>query len=97
MPVLKQILSESNTSGINCVSISTGIPDDKFQDKWDKISLATVDLGFKPLEIGRLKTDPIDHDTERRVEEEVNKWKLDIEPRLEKLEQDVQQMKDSTR
>ena len=78
-----------------CHSISTGIPDDKFEEKWDKIYSAMVDLGFKPLETGRLKTDPIDHDTERRVEEEVNKWKLDIEPRLEKLEQDFQQLAES--
>jgi len=78
-----------------CHCVSSRIPDGEFEDKWDKISPALVTLRFDPLEIGRLKTKPIDHDTERRVEEEVNKWRLDTEPRLEKLEQDVQQMKDS--
>jgi len=75
-----------------CHSVSTGIPRDKFEDKWNTISSALVALGFDPIEIEHLKTEPIDHDTECRVEEEVKKWKLDIEPRLEKLEKDVQQM-----
>ena len=48
-----------------CHSVSSRIPDGEFEDKWDKISSALVALGFDPLEIGRLKTEPIDHDTER--------------------------------
>lgn len=75
-----------------CHSVSTGIPNDEFEEKWNKIAPSLVALGLDPLEIERLKVEPIDHDTESRVEEEIKKWKLDIEPRVESLEQDVKQM-----
>ena len=76
-----------------CHSISTGIPNGEFEDKWNKISLTLVALGLDQQEINVLKTEPIDHDTERRVDEEVHKWKLDFEPRVQTLEQDLQQLK----
>ena len=76
-----------------CHSISTDIHNAEFEDKWNKISQALVALGLDQVEIDRLKTDPIDHDTKRRVDEEVGKWKLDFEPRVQNLEEEVQQLK----
>ena len=76
-----------------CHSISTDIPEAEFEDKWNKISQALVALGLDQQEIDRLNTDPIDHDTKRRVDEEVGKWKLDFEPRMQNIEQELQQLK----
>ena len=50
-------------------------------------------MGLDQKDVDRLKTEPIDDDTERRVEEEVNKWKLEIGPPVESLEGDVLKMK----
>ena len=55
--------------------------------------LALVALGLDQQEIDRLKMDPIDHDTKRRVDEEVGKWKLDFEPTMQNIEQELQQLK----
>ena len=74
-----------------CHSISTGIPDDVFEDKWAKISRSLVALGLDQSEIDPLKNKPIDHDTKRRVEEEVMKY--DWEPRVRNVEQELQQLK----
>ena len=76
-----------------CHSVSTSIASVEFEDKWKVISSALVALGLDQKDVDRPKTEPIDHDTERRVEEEVNKWKLEIEPRVESLEDDVLKMK----
>lgn len=76
-----------------CHSVSTGISNVEFEDKWNVISSALVVLGLGQKEVDRLKTEPIDHDTENRVEEEVKKWKLEFEPRVENLEKDVLKMK----
>ena len=76
-----------------CHSVSTSITKVEFENKWKVISSALVALGLNQKDVDRLKTKPIDHDTERRVEEEVNKWKLEIEPRVESLEDDVLKMK----
>ena len=76
-----------------CHSVSTGISKDEFEDKWNVISSALVALGLDQKEVDRLKTEPIDHDTESRVEEEVSNWKLEFEPRVEHLEKDVLKMK----
>ena len=57
------------------------------------VSSALVALGLDQKDVDRLKTEPIDNDTERRVEEEVNKWKLETGPRVEGLEGDVLKMK----
>ena len=76
-----------------CHRISTSISNVEFQDKWKKISQSLVALGFDQQEVDRLKTAPIDHDTELRIKEEVAKWKRDFEPRVEKLEKDLFAMK----
>ena len=76
-----------------CHSISTGIPNYEFEDKWNKISHSLVALGLDQQEIDRFKMETIDHDTKQRVEEEVQKWKLDFEPRVQTLEQEVRQLK----
>ena len=74
------------------MSVSTGITKDKFEDKWTIVSSALVAMGIDQTEVHRLKTAPIDHDTERRIEEEVNKWKLAFELRVERLEKKVQKL-----
>ena len=99
MPVETDASREANIVRIKCFrndlchSISTDIPDVEFEDKWNKISQTLVALGLDQQDIDRLKTDPIDHDTKRRVDEEVDKWKHDFEPRVRNLEQEVQQLK----
>ena len=99
MPVETDVSHEANIVRIKCFrndlchSFSTDIPEAEFEDKWNKISQALVALGLGQQEIDRLKTDPIDHDTKRRVDEEVGKWKLDFEPRLQNVEQELQQLK----
>ena len=72
-----------------CHGISTSIPNDKFQEKLPTISQSLVALGLDQKEIDRLATESIDHDTERRVSEEVEKWKMEFEPRLNKLENKI--------
>lgn len=72
-----------------CHGISTSIPNDKFQEKLQTIAQSLVALGLNQMEVDRLATEPIDHDTERRVSEEVEKWKMEFEPRLNKLENDI--------
>ena len=73
-----------------CHSISTGIPDEEFEDKWAKISRPLVALGLDQREIDLLKNEPIDHDTKRRVEEEV--LKCDWEPRVSNAEKKIEQL-----
>ena len=72
-----------------CHGISTSIPNDKFQEKLQTIAQSLVALGLDQKEVDRLATEPIDHDTERRVSEEVEKWKMEFEPRLNKLENEI--------
>ena len=74
-------------------SVTTGIAKDEFEDRWNIVSSALVALGLDRTEVDRLKTEPINHDAERRIEEEINKWKLEIEPRVESLEDDVLKLK----
>ena len=76
-----------------CHSVSTSITQVEFENKWKVISSALVALGLNQKDLDRLKTEPIDNDTKRRIEEEVNNWKLEIEPRVERLEDDVLKMK----
>ena len=59
-----------------CHSVSTSIAKEEFEDKWNIVSSALVALGLDQTEVDRLKSEPIDHDTKRRIEEEVNNWKL---------------------
>ncbi|XP_068722654.1 uncharacterized protein [Montipora capricornis] len=77
-----------------CHSISTGIRNAEFNDKWNKISSSLTALGFDHNEINRLKNEPIDHLTEDRVKAEVQKWTLDFETQIQGLKQDVKQVKD---
>ena len=49
-------------------SISTGIPNDEFAGKWAAILCFLVALDVDSKEIGRLKTEKIDHDTKARIQ-----------------------------
>ena len=74
-----------------CHSISTAISNDEFKTKWTFISRSLVALGLDTKEIDKLKTESIDHDTKRRVEEEMKRWK-DLEPRVLSVEGKLQQL-----
>ncbi|PFX29377.1 hypothetical protein AWC38_SpisGene5875 [Stylophora pistillata] len=76
-----------------CHAQSTSFSDTEFQNKWETISRCLVALGLDHDKVDRRKTEPIDHDTERRINEEVEKCKMDFEPRLEKLEDDNQRIR----
>lgn len=78
-----------------CHSISTGITNAEFKDKWNQISRSLAALGLDENEINRLRNEPIDHDTERRVKEEVKQWTLDFESQMQSLKQEVKHMKDN--
>ena len=99
LPIDSDVSSDANIVRIKCYrnelchSISTGITNAEFKDKWDKISSTLVALGLDQKEIDRLKTEPIDHDTEHRVKAEVKQWTLDFETQMYNLEQEVKQMK----
>lgn len=99
IPADSDVSTEANIVRVKCYrnelchSVSTSITKVEFEDKWKIVSLALVALGLDQKEVDRLKTEAIDHDTERRVEEEVNKWKLQFESRVESLEEDVLKMK----
>ena len=99
MPAGSDTSPEANIVRIKCFRNElchrnyTCISNDEFQDKWNQISSSLVALGFDPGEIERLKTEPIDHDTQRQVDEEIKNWKLYFETRVESLEQDVQDIK----
>ena len=59
-----------------CHSVSTSIPNEEFEDKWNAIasSLEAIKIGVYRKKIQALKNDSIDHKTQKRVEEEVEKW-----------------------
>ena len=59
-----------------CHSVSTSIPNEEFEDKWNTIasSLEAIKIGVYRKKIQALKNDSIDHKTQKRVEEEVEKW-----------------------
>ena len=59
-----------------CHSVSTGIPNEEFEDKWNTIasSLEAIKIGVYRKKIQALKNDSIDHETHKKVEEEVAKW-----------------------
>ena len=59
-----------------CHSVSTGIPNEEFEDKWNTItsSLEAIKIGVYRKKIQAVKNDSIDHETHKRVEEEVEKW-----------------------
>ena len=61
-----------------CHSHSTGIPNSEFEDKWNKISssLEAIEVDVYRKKLQSLKNDPIDHDTRRAVEEQVEQWRI---------------------
>ena len=65
-----------------CHSVSTSIPNDEFEDKWNTItsSLEAIKIGVYRKKIQALKNDSIDHETHKRVDEEVEKWQQFQEP-----------------
>ena len=83
-----------------CHSVSTGIPNDEFEDKWNTLasSLEAIKIGVYRKKIQALKNDSIDHKTHKRVEEEIEKWQQfqeleDIKPisQLESYFPDIQE------
>ena len=76
---------------------STSIPNDAFEDMWNDISSALVALTLDQTEIDRLYKEPIFPDTHERVKEANEQWKLaqELNARLEVVERDVQQLKET--
>ena len=82
MPAEDDESVEANITRIKCFrnklchKFSTGIANDEFQEKWRQISssLEAVEVYAFRRRIERLKNDPIDHDIQSRVEEQVNQW-----------------------
>ena len=76
---------------------STSIPNDAFEDMWNDISSALVALTLDQTEIDRLYKEPIYPDTHERVKEANERWKLaqELNARLEVVERDVQQLKET--
>lgn len=60
-----------------CHSVSTVIPNDEFEDKWNKIvsSLEIIEIRVYRKNIERLKNDSIDPETRQLVEEEIKQWR----------------------
>ena len=73
-----------------CHNISTGVPNEVFEETWTTVSQSLEALGLDPEEIKRLKNETIDHDTKRRIEEVM---KYDWEPRVSSLEHDIKKLK----
>ena len=96
MPAEDDDSVEANIARIKCFrnelchSTSTGVPNDEFEEKWKQLSscLETLQLYAYRQKIERLKSDPIDHDIQRRMEEQVDHWEqLDNELLLFETEQ----------
>ena len=83
MPADTDVSPEANVIRIKCFrnelchSVSTGIPNSEFEDKWNKISssLQGLKAGVYRKRIQGLRNDPIDHETRRIVAEEVQQWR----------------------
>ena len=90
MPADGDVSREANIVRIKCFrnelchSASTGIPKSEFEDKWMKIStsLESLEASVYRKKLQDLKDDPIDHDTRRAVEEQVEQWR-----RVEQLDE----------
>ena len=82
MPAKDDDSVEANIARIKCFrnelcqSTSTGVPNEEFEEKWKQLSscLEALALYAYRQKLERLKSDPIDHDIERRVEEQVDHW-----------------------
>ena len=83
MPLDGDVSLEANIVRIKCFrnelchSVSTGIPNGEFQDKWNKIasSLKELEASVHEKKMQDLKSDPIDHVMTRRVEVHIEQWK----------------------
>ena len=83
MPADGDVSREANIVRIKCFrnelchSVSTGIPNGEFEDKWSKIStsLESLEASVYRKKIQDLKDDPIDHDTRRAMTEHVEQWR----------------------
>ena len=82
MPAEDDNSVEANIARIKCFrnelchGTSTGVPSDEFEEKWKQVSscLEALELYAYRRKIERLKSDPIDDDIQRRVEEQVDQW-----------------------
>jgi len=82
MPTEDDDSVEANIARIKCFrnelchGTSTDVPNDEFEEKWKQVSscLEALELYAYRQKIERLKSDPIDHDIQRRVEEQVDQW-----------------------
>ena len=97
MPAEDDHSVEANIARIKCFrnelchGTSTGVPNDEFEEKWEQVSscLEALELYAYRQKIERLKSDPVDHDIQRRVEEEVDQWaQLDSELQLFETKQE---------
>ena len=87
MPADDDVSLEANIVRIKCFrnelchSVSTGIPNGEFEDKWNKIasSLKELETSVHEKKLQDLKSDPIDHDMTRRVEVDIEQWKREHE------------------
>ena len=83
MPADSDASPEANIIRLKCFrnelshSVSTGIPNSEFEDKWNKISssLQALEASVYQKRIPVLKNDPIDHETRRLVAEQVEQWR----------------------
>ena len=83
MPADSDVNREANIVRIKCFrnelchTVSTGIPNGEFEDKWIKIatSLESLEASVYRKKLQDLKDDPIDHDTRRAVAEQVEQWR----------------------
>ena len=95
MPADSDVSLEANIVRIKCFrnelchSVSTGIPNGEFEDKWNKISSSLKELQASIYEkkIQDLKNGPIDHDLTQRVEEQIEQWKREHQDRGEVMSQ----------
>ena len=95
MPADGDVSLEANIVRIKCFrnelchSVSTGIPNGEFEDKWSKISLSLKELqaSIYEMKIQDLKNDPIDHDLTQRVEEQIEQWKREHQDEAEVMPQ----------
>ena len=72
-----------------CHSVSTAVPNDEFDDKWNKIasSLEAIEIGVCRQKLQRLREDPIDHGTRQSVEQQLELWR-----KLQQQEEPISQL-----
>ena len=83
MPAKDDESLQANITRIKCFrnqlahSVSTGIPNDEFEDMWNTIvsSLEAIEISAYRQKIQGLKNDPIDHTTRQKVEDQVEQWR----------------------